>query len=208
MRSTLAILALLLAAVAARAGEVRGRVVGAEGEGLADAVVFASDLPLRAHPPAAVMDQVHKQFVPHLLVVPVGTEVRFPNHDQIHHHVYSFSRAKSFELPLYKGEAATPVTFDTPGAVKIGCNIHDWMSAVILVVPSAYATRTDADGGFVLDLPPGEHRVVAWHEHAETPLDETARRVAIGTAPAEATFRVVVRPPIERPPILGARGIP
>jgi plastocyanin len=208
VRPTLATLALLLVAVAARAGEVRGRVLDAGGEGLPVAVVFASDLPPPAHPPAAVMDQVHKQFVPHLLVVPVGTEVRFPNHDQIHHHVYSFSRARSFELPLYKGEAAPPVTFDAPGVVKIGCNIHDWMSAVILVVPSAHATRTGDDGSFVLDLPPGTHRLVAWHEHAETSLDETAQQVVVGTAAATATFRVAVRPATERPALMGARGIP
>ena len=91
----------------------------------------------------AVMDQVNKEFVPHVLPVAVGTEVSFPNHDQIHHHVYSFSRTKTFEIPLYKGEAAPPVRFDQVGAVKLGCNIHDWMSGVILVVPTPYFAMTD-----------------------------------------------------------------
>jgi hypothetical protein len=65
-----------------------------------------------------------------VLPIAVGTEVRFPNHDQIHHHVYSFSRVKSFDLPLWKGEEAPPVLFDAPGVVKVGCNIHDWMMGV------------------------------------------------------------------------------
>ena len=95
-------------------------------------MVFVDTLPPGVTAPSptertAAMDQVHKQFVPHVLPVVVGTAVTFPNHDQIHHHVYSFSRAKTFEMPLYKGENAPPVAFDQPGAVKIGCNIHDWM---------------------------------------------------------------------------------
>ena len=78
--------------------------------------------------------------------------------------MYSFSPTKTFELPLYKGEAAPPVVFDKVGAVKIGCNIHDWMSGIILVLPSRYFAVTDSLGHFVLEnLPAGTYTLVAWH---------------------------------------------
>jgi plastocyanin len=181
----------ILLAASASAADLTGRVVDAGGAPIADAVVFVRELPPGSAAPvvegSAVMDQVGKQFVPHLLAVPVGTAVSFPNHDQIHHHVYSFSPAKTFEIPLYKGEAAAPVVFDQPGAVKLGCNIHDWMSGVILVVPTPYFARTDADGAFTLrGLPDGPVSVVAWHENSQTPVDRTAQRVA---APAAAPLR-------------------
>lgn len=92
------------------AGSITGRVIGNNGEGIAQAVVFVQALPagvaLPKEAPTAEIDQMHKEFVPPLLPVAVGSQVRFPNRDQIHHHVYSFSRTKSFELPLYKGEDA------------------------------------------------------------------------------------------------------
>jgi len=89
-------------------------------------------------------------------------QVRFPNRDQIRHHVYSFSRPKRFELPLYKGEDAPPVLFDKPGVVKIGCNIHDWMSAIILVLPNDRFAVTREDGTFSLavELPLAEDKPV------------------------------------------------
>jgi len=132
--------------------------------------------------------------------VMVGTDVTFPNHDQIHHHVYSFSRPKTFEIPLYKGEPASPVRFDQPGAVKLGCNIHDWMSGVILVVPTPYFATTDEAGNFVLrDVPPGAYGVVAWHEGSKTPADETRQTLTAGDAGTPATFTLDVVPPRRRP---------
>ena len=75
----------------------------------------------------AIMNQIDKQFEPHVLVVKAGTEVTFPNADNLFHHVYSFSPTKQFELKLYKEFTAEPLRFDTAGVVDIGCNIHDWM---------------------------------------------------------------------------------
>ena len=94
------------------------------------------------------MNQVGRTFVPHVLPVAVGTRVHFPNYDQIHHHVYSFSRTKTFELPLYRGEEAPPVLFDKPGVVKLGCNIHDWMAGIVLVLPYRHFAMTDAEGRY------------------------------------------------------------
>lgn len=202
MRSvpTSIVLAALLAALGmpsrAAAGEITGRVVDAKGEPVREAVVFVDQLPPGAVAPpdarTAVMDQVNKEFVPHVLPVAVGTVVSFPNHDQIHHHVYSLSRTKTFEIPLYKGETAEPVKFDQPGAVKVGCNIHDWMAGVILVVPTPYFASTDDDGNFTLrDLPPGDYGVVAWHEGSKAKVDETRQTLTAG-AGAPATFALDV----------------
>jgi plastocyanin len=142
-----------------------------DGRPVVDAVVFVHEPAGAAgadvKPSTVVMDQVNKEFVPHVLPIIVGTKVEFPNHDQIHHHVYSFSRTRMFEIPLYKGEAASPIVFDKEGAVKIGCNIHDWMSAVILVLPTPLFAKTGADGAFRIDgVPSGRHPVAVWHERS------------------------------------------
>lgn len=113
---------------------------------------------------AAVMDQRGSQFQPHVLAVQSGTSVAFPNSDQIQHQVYSFSAAKKLDLPLYAGARATPVRFDQPGIVVLGCNIHDWMIGYVVVVETPYFGKTDAKGSAVIDAPPGTYRLVAWHE--------------------------------------------
>jgi len=193
---------------AAAAADVTGHVVDSNGAAIPGAVVFVKELPSGVSSPpgagTAVMDQVDKEFVPHLLTIPVGTETRFPNHDQIHHHVYSFSRTKTFEIPLYKGETAPPVRFDEPGAVKVGCNIHDWMSGVILVVPTSYFASTDASGAFRLSgLPPGSYSIAAWHERSRTPVQATAQRVSVSEATQPITFTLDLAP--DRPRTARAR---
>jgi plastocyanin len=112
----------------------------------------------------AVMDQQNKTFVPHVLAILVGTAVSFPNRDNIRHHVYSFSSAKKFELPLYIGTPAAPVVFDKPGPVALGCNIHDWMVAYIYVVATPHFAKTTADGKAHLEgLPAGPYEARVWH---------------------------------------------
>jgi len=195
----------------AQAAEVKGKVVDEQGNGIPQAVVFvqtpASGGAKPTGPRKAILDQVDKQFVPNLLPIAVGTEVQFPNHDQIHHHVYSFSRAKSFDLPLYKGEATPSITFDQPGVVDVGCNIHDWMSAIILVVPSPYYTTTDTSGQFVLsDVPAGTYSLVSWHERSRSKTADTTQQIRIeGTAP-ELTFTLSLKPVQARPATNGQRG--
>jgi plastocyanin len=144
------------------------------------------------------MDQIHKEFIPYLLPVAVGTEVRFPNHDQIHHHVYSFSRTKVFELPLYKGEDAPPVLFDKAGVVKIGCNL-----------PTPYYAMTDETGRFVLPgLPPGTYSLACWHELSKGKLEDTARRVEVGGNRTEINFTLSLGTAHVRPPVYGGRRYP
>ena len=111
-----------------------------------------------------VMDQIDKRFVPRVLVVPVGALVSFPNSDNIRHHVYSFSDALRFELPLYAGTPAAPVRFPQAGVVTLGCNIHDWMRGYLVVVPTALFALTGADGIARIEaVPAGPWRVMGWH---------------------------------------------
>lgn len=111
-----------------------------------------------------VMDQIDKRFVPRVLVVPVGALVSFPNSDNIRHHVYSFSDALRFELPLYAGTPAEPVRFPQAGVVTLGCNIHDWMRGYLVVVPTALFALTGADGIARIEaVPAGPWRVMGWH---------------------------------------------
>lgn len=159
--------ALLALASAAAAGELRVTTVDAAGKPVAGAVVWAHGLPVSPAPGDAVMDQVGMEFTPHVLAVRVGARVTFPNKDQVHHHLYSFSKAKRFELPLYKGKGADPVLFDEPGVVKLGCNIHDWMFGYLVVVPNAHFAVTGADGQAVLTLPEGTKEVAVWSERVK-----------------------------------------
>jgi hypothetical protein len=106
--------------------------------------------------------------------------VIFPNHDNVRHHVYSFSPAKRFELPLYAGVPAQPVVFDTPGVVVLGCNIHDWMVGYIYVSESPYFAKTRADGKAVIaDLPPRNYVVRVWHPQLEGGEAATKRSVDV-----------------------------
>jgi plastocyanin len=196
---------------AADSGGVSGRVVGKDGKGIAHAVVFvqtsnAADAAPAGSAPRATLDQINKTFVPGVLPVVVGTEVRFPNHDQIHHHVYSFSRIKSFELPLYKGQDARPVLFDKPGVVKVGCNIHDWMSAVILVLPTTHYAQTDDEGRFTLSgLPAGNYTLAAWHELSRDKVEDTLQQVQVPSGTADVDFTLALALAKARPAMHGLR---
>jgi plastocyanin len=189
---------------AGEGGEITGRVIGGDGAGIAQAVIFVPELPAGVTPPKTAgsmeMDQIHREFVPSFLPIAVGMEVRFPNRDQIHHHVYSFSRTKNFELPLYKGEEAPAVLFDKPGVVKVGCNIHDWMSAIIFVAPTPYFTLSDESGAFVLsNLPPGTYSLATWHELSQVKVEETIQQVQISEQPVAVTFSLALAERRSRP---------
>ena len=139
----------------------------------------------------AQMAQQNRQFVPQILVVQAGTSVSFPNRDTVRHHVYSFSPIKRFELKLYAGTPSEPVVFDKVGIAVLGCNIHDQMSAWVVVVDTPYFGKTDAAGQVQIDVPEGEHRLHAWHPvRAElaTPVERAVRAgtpvtVRLGAAP-------------------------
>ncbi len=172
--------AFLLVAQPASAADLKVHVKDDAGKPVADAVVYVSPrddaTPMMAPPERVVMDQRDKEFVPYVLPVRVGTSVQFPNSDNIRHHVYSFSSAKIFELPLYKSTPAGPVMFDKPGAVVLGCNIHDWMIGYVYVLETPYFEKTASNGEARLTaLPAGAVEVRVWHPRLRDGVDKTLR---------------------------------
>lgn len=136
--------------------------------------------------PPAIMDQRDNMFVPGVLAIRVNTLVRFPNSDDVRHHVYSFSPAKKFELRLYHGMTAEPVLFDKPGTVVLGCNIHDSMVAYIYVVETDFFAISDKQGNIQLNAPAGEYQLQVYHPQMSGNYPET--RVVLSEAPAQQTI--------------------
>ena len=190
---------LLLTASLAEGADFEARIASATRQPVEDAGVVLE--PLSGTPPArrqkAVIAQQDRDFVPFLTVVQAGSAVDFPNRDPIKHHVYSFSPAKIFEIKLYAGKPAQPVTFAKPGEVAIGCNIHDWMEAYVWVVDSPYFAKTGADGrARIEDVPPGRYRLRVWHPRQR----KVAATVEVDTASQHAAAVVLeVAPRMARP---------
>ena len=111
---------------------------------------------------ALIVSQTNSQFDPYISVVQLGQTVKFPNKDSFSHHVYSFSKAKVFELPLYTAKEIPEVIFDKAGVVTIGCNIHDWMISYLLVVDTPYFYSA-SDSNLLVELPKNEYEVFYWH---------------------------------------------
>jgi plastocyanin len=150
--------------------------------------VTSSTAHLAPSPKPAVMDQHNLAFVPRVLVVAVGAKVEFPNNDSVSHQVYSFSAAKSFQLPLYKGEVHPPVTFDRPGLVVLGCNIHDSMVGYIYVTDAPYFGTTNAVGTLELkEIPPGDYRIVVWSPFITDAAATLTRTVHVDAGVSTAT---------------------
>lgn len=117
--------------------------------------------------PRAVLDQRNEAFVPFVLAITVGTTVEFPNSDKTYHNVFSYSKAKRFDLGRYARGESRSVRFDEPGVVRVFCEIHSHMSAYILVFAHHYFAATDAEGRYRIDdVPPGSYTAVAWNDGA------------------------------------------
>lgn len=131
--------------------------------------------------------QQDTSFRPSVLVVPVGARVDFPNQDPFFHNVFSYSSVKRFDLGRFpRGESRT-VTFDRPGAVKVYCEIHQWMRAAVLVVENPFHTQVGADGGFrIPGVPPGRYTLAVWD------VDRGERTTTV-TVPASGSVQVNVR---------------
>lgn len=201
MRKVTALAWALLACTCADAASVSVSVTDSQGTPLEDAVVWLvakSPGPQRPRREGTI-EQINKMFVPTVTVVQVGTQVKFPNRDEVRHHVYSFSPAKRFEIKLYAGTPADPVLFDKPGEVVLGCNIHDHMVGYVLVVDSQHFAKTARDGRARLDdVPAGEYEVNAWHyAQAAAPARSTLRLGAADNA--SAAVAIALRPMPPRP---------
>ena len=123
---------------------------------------------VRRPPENAVMTTRNKMLIPHILALPAGSTVTFPNEDPISHNLFSLSSANSFDLGLYRRGAGKSEKFDAPGIVNVYCNVHPNMSAVIHVMSTPYYGFADANGRYSFDVPAGRYRVVAWNEQGGT----------------------------------------
>jgi plastocyanin len=124
------------------------------------------------------MRQRDERFTPHVIAVTTGTTISFPNDDAIYHNVFSLSRARTFDLGRYPKGASKSLRFDRAGVVQVFCHIHADMSGYILVLPNRYFVTPDSSGRFAIEgIPPGEYRLVAWHERIKpivTPVRVTS----------------------------------
>jgi hypothetical protein len=130
------------------------------------------------------MLQKDKMFMPHVLPISTGSTVDFPNADPIFHNAFSSYNGQIFDVGLYPPGSSRSVRFTRPGIVRVFCNIHPSMSAVLLVLDTPYFATTAADGSFHIDAPPGEYEMNVFHERAtEAAMKALSRRIAVGAAP-------------------------
>nr|WP_282444588.1 methylamine utilization protein [Idiomarina sp. ATCH4] len=144
----------------------------------------------------AIVDQVDKQFTPIVSAIALGTDVVFPNSDNIRHNVYSFSEAKTFELKLYSDKEQPSVNFENEGIVTLGCNIHDQMVAYILVSDNYDIAVTNEQGLTELNLTEGEklEAITVWHHWMGDKLSQ-AENVVLTKKAGKLTGQVQVSPP-------------
>lgn len=211
MRLLIFPIALFLVAVA-QAGSLNVTVRDGKGAPVSDAVVYAKTSSESAPRPKkqAMIDQINKEFVPYVTAVQVGTSIMFPNKDNIRHHVYSFSPAKRFELPLYEGTPAAPVLFDKVGFVTLGCNIHDWMIAYVAVLPTPYFQITGNAGRVSLkNLPSGQYTIEVWQPSLKGSPEQLAQQVDLaGEGAKDLAFTLEFKPDfrVKRAPSLSTGG--
>ena len=173
---------LIASAVPAQAATVSGKVsfVSKRGQNPVFNETLVSLEPangklIRKSPATFTMMTRGKMLIPHVMAIPVGSTVEFPNEDPISHNLFSLSSANSFDLGLYRKGAGKSRKFDTPGLVNVYCNVHPSMSSVIQVMSTPYFVLADAAGNYALtDVPPGKYRLVVWNEiggQVEAPLE-------------------------------------
>jgi plastocyanin len=192
MRGCVLFIMLFAIAQVCAAAPVKVQVLDRNGRPVSGLVVSldAPNIDRSAAPSEPAMDQIDQRFVPFTLAVRTGTAVRFPNSDSVAHQVYSFSSPKRFELGLYRGRPHAPVTFDKPGVVVLGCNIHDKMIGYVYVTDATYFGKTDTQGTWRAgSVAPAQYQLDVW-----SPLlarDEPALRQPINVSDAQPTDIVI-----------------
>lgn len=133
-------------------------------------------------PAVVTMSQKNKQFIPHVLAIPVGSTVDFPNFDGIFHNAFSNFSGQLFDVGLYAPGTSQKVTFRREGVVRVFCNIHPTMSAVIVVAKTPYVAVSNRSGAFTLgDVQPGEYKLRIFYERAtESTLKSLERTITVG----------------------------
>jgi plastocyanin len=171
MRSIALFVTMSLAA-SASAGTVKGRIEvvdkgGKKATDVSDVVVYVDGPKTKPKPARATVTMKGKTFLPRVVAVGVGGTIDFPNEDPIFHNVFSVSGENRFDLDLYKRPKSGSWTFQHPGIVRVYCNIHPQMSAVVVVRDNPYFTKANVDGSFSIeDVPPGKYELKAWQERA------------------------------------------
>ncbi len=182
----LALAALLCAAAApalAEGGTVSGKVEATPAKYAAETVVYLKGVKATAKPKTESMDQKNMTFVPHVLVVTKGDTVKFLNHDNVAHNVYSPDN-DAYNLGTFKQNEERTHTFNEEGAYTQLCSIHPEMLGFIFVAPSPYAAAVDAKGHYVIkDVPPGTYKLAVWNSHLKAP--ERSVTVAAGKTAEE-----------------------
>ncbi|WP_421933072.1 methylamine utilization protein [Phenylobacterium sp.] len=194
------IIALALASQAL-AGDLSVLVRNAAGQPVRDAVVTLkpaggapAGAPIKFAWPYSVAQQ-NISFNPFVLVVPVGSQVSFPNKDNVRHHVYSFSPIKKFELKLYGRDESRSVVFDKAGVVPLGCNIHDQMIAYVVVVDTAFAGKTGADGVVLIrGAPAGAAAMTVWQPYLKAARNQVVKTISVPAAGGRETVSLDLRP--------------
>jgi len=175
------------AEAARRTAALEGKIQLPPGARSADVYVYVENVKAgHVKGKSIEIKQENKQFAPRLAVVQAGTNVVFPNFDAIYHNVFSMSPHNSFDLGSYRaGDKPRSVTLTTPGVVEIFCNMHQKMSADVLVVPSPLYTKVRADGTFRIEnVPVGMRKVVAWSPG----IKAAQQRVEVTAAGGEVSF--------------------
>lgn len=162
----LAILSALHTEAATVAGKVGFVTKRGQKPKLTETVVWLESSSLsRPKPETTQMITRAKTLIPHVVAVPVGSTVQFPNEDPIIHNLFSVSPSNPFDLGFYKRNSGKSHRFDKPGIVNVYCNVHPNMSAVVHVMPTPHYVFADAQGGFRIDgVDPGRYRLLAWNE--------------------------------------------
>jgi plastocyanin len=160
----------------------------------ASVALIPLDEPAPAAPAGTQIEiaQEDQEFSAFLTIVQTGTKVVLPNRDNVQHHVYSLSRPRRFELPLYNPGQTESIVFELEGQVTIGCNIHDWMISHVVVVPTPWFAKTDAAGTVRLTAPPGRYRLEIWHPRMAKP-DTREVTLTEGT-PGQQAISLTLKP--------------
>lgn len=150
---------------------------------LRNVLIFFADLPAtKSAPMQASIAQRDEQFVPHVIAVTAGSSVAFPNEDPFFHNVFSLSRGATFNLGRYPSGASRSRVVARPGIIKVFCEIHSHMSAVIRVFDHPWFTVPADEGTFTIDnVPAGDHTLAAWHERIGERRDQVTIRAGATT---------------------------
>ena len=158
------------------AGQLAGKITvgGKAPDGLGVVMLFPEKGGKKRTAKVRVIEQRNKEFAPHVMAVPVGSTVQFPNYDPIFHNVFSLSKVKPFDLGMYKNGETREVKLDKAGIVRLGCNLHANMSAYLIVVDAPHYVVVESDGSFSFkSLAPGKYKVQAWNERSGEPVTST-----------------------------------